>query len=128
MSGLISILSLKISSPNVTYKGNSFTKEFDVNVCDNKITFGTPALSVENGNASASFSAVNGTANKATYQLYLATYNGGELSELIPVTMDVEKGSSKAETLNASVPAGYKVKFFVWKDKNATPLFKALEK
>ena len=113
----------------VTYKEvGSFTKEFEVTVCDGNVTLGTPSLTVEGGVATASISVTNGTAKEVTYYTYLVVYTDGEMTELIPVTLKVDAGKIGNVEPTCAVPAGSTAKFLVWKSDNKTPATVALVK
>ena len=111
-----------IITATVTYKGMEVTsEEFPVTVCDGKITLGEPELTFDGNTATASISVTNGTDKPVSYQLYLAIYDGNEMTAVVPFTLEAGKASenSASETLNA---AGNKAKFFVWKADGITPV------
>ena len=110
----------------VLYKDYGFTKEFNVNVCDGNLVLGQPTLTVDGGVATASISVINGTGKDVSYQLYLAIYNGNEMTAIVPFTLDVTKGSEGSKILTAA--SGSKAKFFVWEADGITPVRVSLEK
>ena len=113
---------------NVSYNGNTFTKEFAVKLCDGSLTVGTPELTVDGGIATGSISATNATGADAVYQLYLAVYSDKEMINLVPVTLTAAKGETTSETVTANVAEGNKVKFLVWEYGKTTPSTVAVEK
>lgn len=118
-----------VLTAHVTYKDKSFTsEEFEVTICDGSLILGTPALTVEDGVASGSFAVTNATGEDISYILYLAEYNGGEMVNLVPETINAVKGIETSETITAKVASGNKVKFLVWKADGITPAIAAIEK
>ena len=113
---------------NVSYNGNTFTKEFAVKLCDGSLTLGTPALAVDGGVATGSFAVTNATDKDATYKLYLAVYSGGEMINLVPVTLTAAKGAVTSETFTANVAEGASVKLLVWAADGITPVAVAVER
>lgn len=111
----------------VTYKDKSFTKNFAVTLCNGNLVLGTPAILVEDGVATGSIRVINATGEDASYILYLAVYDGGELINLVPGTLNAAKGTEITKTLTADVADGNKVKFFVWKADGITPVVVAAE-
>ena len=114
---------------NVSYKGNTFTREFTVKLCDGSITLGAPSLTLEGGVATGSVEVTNATGADVKYDLYIAVYSSDkELAELVPVTLTAAKGSKASETVNANVADGNSVKFLVWEYGKTTPATVAVEK
>ena len=119
-----------VLTAQVTYKGETFTsEEFNVTICDGSLTLGTPALTVDAGVASGSITVTNATGEDVSYILYLVVYNGGEMVNLVPATIDAVKGSNTSKTITAEdVATGNNVKFLVWKADGITPAIAAIEK
>ena len=113
---------------NVSYKDYSFTREFNVTVCDGKISFSEPAITIENNTATANISVVNGTDKDVTYKLYLATYIEGKLIELVPFDFKINKGSELSKELEADYASGNTVKFFVWENDSINPVLAVTQK
>jgi len=117
-----------VITANVSYKDYNFTREFNVTVCDGKVSFGDPTLITENDSATANISAVNGTGKDVTYKLYLATYNDGELLKLVPIDFSINKGTEADKELTTNYASGNIAKFFVWKNDGITPVLSVTEK
>lgn len=117
-----------VITANVSYKDYSFTREFNVTVCDGKVSFGDPTLITENDSATANISAVNGTGKDVTYKLYLATYNDGELLKLVPIDFSINKGNEADKELTTNYASGNIAKFFVWENDGITPVLSVTEK
>ena len=112
----------------VSFLDKSFTKTFNVTICDGNVTLGTPELTVADGKATANISIVNGTAKAVTYNLYLAVYTGNELTELTPFTFEIDKASSSSKTITATCGDESSAKFLVWENDNITPATVFVEK
>ncbi|MBR3933078.1 MAG: hypothetical protein IKJ68_04120 [Clostridia bacterium] len=113
---------------NVSYNGNTFTREFTVKLCDGSLAVGTPSLIVDGGVATGSVEVTNATGADVEYQLYIAVYSDKELVDLVPVKLTAGKGSKASETVNANVADGNSVKFLVWEYGKTTPATVAVEK
>jgi len=85
-------------------------------------------LTIEEGVATANVAVTNGTAQDASYKLYLAEYNNEELIQLVPMDMSATKYFKTTKTLTANVASGNKVKLFVWSADGITPVAEACEK
>ena len=113
---------------NVSYNGNTFTREFTVKLCDGSLAVGTPSLIVDGGVATGSVEVTNATGADVEYQLYIAVYSDKELVDLVPVKLTAGKGSVATETVTADVADGNTVKFLVWEYGKTTPATVAVEK
>jgi len=110
-----------VADRNGTTLERSYATYEIVDAAGREAVFGDPYLTWVNGKVNGRISVLNCSDKTVNYQVYLAVYNDGELTEIVPAMLSADAGKSATVTPSVSVTKLQSTKLFVWDADGITP-------
>lgn len=110
-----------VADRNGTTLERSYATYEIVDAVGREAVFGDPYLTWVNGKVNGRISVLNCSDKTVNYQVYLAVYNDGELTEIVPAMLSADAGKSATVTPSVSVTKLQSTKLFVWDADGITP-------